>query len=81
MMDVGKTLFLLFILIEKHRFRNLDGCCYNPRNDSINYMMTAFKVNNQGTNVKELSSAFNQTLTDIRGLIEQKAPQQIQSKL
>ena len=52
----------------------LDGCCYNPRDDSINYMVTAFTVNNAGTNVKEFSKHFNRTLTDIRQLIEQNAP-------
>ncbi|CAF4053988.1 unnamed protein product [Rotaria sp. Silwood2] len=28
------------------------GCCYNPRRDSINYMITAFKINNGRTNVQ-----------------------------
>ena len=59
----------------------LDGCCYNPRNDSINYMVTAFKINNQGTNVKEFSETFNQTLNDIQKLIEFNAPKPIKSKL
>lgn len=51
-----------------------DGCCYNPRDDSINYMVTAFTVNNAGTNVKEFSKHFNRSLTDIRKLIEQNTP-------
>ncbi len=59
----------------------LDGCCYNPRNDSINYMITAFKINNQGTNVEELSNHFNRSLTDIRTLVEQNATKPIKSKL
>lgn len=37
-------------------------------------MVTAFTVNNGGTNVKEFSKQFNRTLTDIRNLIEQNAP-------
>lgn len=44
-------------------------------------MVTAFKINNQGTDVKEFSETFNQTLTDIRKLIELNNPQQIKAKL
>ena len=59
----------------------LDGCCYNPRNDSINYMLTTFKINSGGTNVEQMSDHFNHSLTDIRQLIEQNAPKTIKSKL
>ena len=44
-------------------------------------MITAYKINNRGTNVKELSNYFNRTLTDIRQLIEINANQKIKSKL
>ncbi|CAF0956245.1 unnamed protein product [Adineta steineri] len=57
------------------------GCCYNPRNDSINYMVTTFKINNQGTNAKEFSNHFDRSLTDIRQLIEENATKSIKSKL
>ncbi|UJR33201.1 hypothetical protein I4U23_020656 [Adineta vaga] len=57
------------------------GCCYNPRNDSINYMITAFKINNGGTNVEQLSNHFNHSLTDIRQLIEANSTKSIKSKL
>jgi hypothetical protein len=58
-----------------------DGCCYNPRNDSINYMVTAYKIDNQGTNVNEFSNYFDRSLTDIRKLIEQNPNKPIKSKL
>lgn len=44
-------------------------------------MMTAFKINNGGTNIIELSNHFDRTLTDIRKLIEQNANKSIKSKL
>ncbi len=44
-------------------------------------MITAFKINNQGTNVNELSNYFNRSLTDIRDLIEQNQTKSIKSKL
>ena len=59
----------------------LDGCCYNPRNDGINYMVTAFKLNSQGTDVKKFSEQFIRSLDDIRNLIEQNSGPKLQSKL
>jgi Mor family transcriptional regulator len=44
-------------------------------------MITAFKINNEGTNVNELSNHFNRSLTDIRKLIEQNTNKSIKSKL
>lgn len=44
-------------------------------------MVTAFKINNQGTNVNEFSKYFNRSLTDIKKLIEQNATKPIKSKL
>lgn len=59
----------------------LDGCCYNPRNDSINYMVTTFKINNGGTDTKEFSNHVDRSLTDIRSLIEIHSNKTIKSKL
>jgi hypothetical protein len=70
-----------YVILDNFNLIVLDGCCYNPRNDSINYMITAFKINNQGTNVNELSNHFNRSLTDIRKLIEQNTNESIKSKL
>jgi hypothetical protein len=44
-------------------------------------MITAFKINNGGTNVNELSNHLDRSLTDIRKLIEQNANRNIKSKL
>jgi Mor family transcriptional regulator len=44
-------------------------------------MITAFKINNEGTNVNELSNHFNRSLTDIRELIEKNQNTSIKSKL
>ncbi|CAF3615540.1 unnamed protein product [Rotaria sordida] len=57
------------------------GCCYNPRRDSINYMITAFKINNGGTDVKEFSNHLDRSLTDIRKLIELNTTKTMKSKL
>ncbi len=79
-MDVNNYKIFNFIFL--FALLVLDGCCYNPRNDSINYMITAFKINNQGTNVNELSKHLNQSLSDIRKLIEHNATiKPIKSKL
>ncbi|CAF1201093.1 unnamed protein product [Rotaria magnacalcarata] len=57
------------------------GCCYNPRNDSINYMVTTFKINNEGTNAIEFSNHFNSSLTDMRSLIEVNTAKTMKAKL
>jgi hypothetical protein len=44
-------------------------------------MITAFKINNGGTNVNELSNCFNRSLSDIKKLIEQSTNKTIKSKL
>ncbi len=44
-------------------------------------MVTAFKIDNQGTNVNEFSNYFDRSLTDIRELIEQNPNKPIKSKL
>lgn len=58
-----------------------DGCCYNPRDETINYMLSSFKINNQGTDVRKFAETLNQTFDDIRQLIEENSRTNIKSKL